>query len=101
MDGDGQPLSFLGRPLPPAFVLLAVTVAPGCEREFDDADWTDALVIVERGQIELDGLDGHCARFGPGDILWLTGLPLRALCNRSCEPSVLVAVRRRARRPPR
>jgi hypothetical protein len=96
MDGDGQPLSFLGRPLPSSFVLLVVTVAPGCERDFDEADWCDALVTVERGEIELDDLDGGCERFGSGSILWLTGLPVRALCNRGGETAVLVSVRRRA-----
>jgi hypothetical protein len=88
-------VSFLGRPLPPAFALRSVAVAPGRERAFDEAEWQDALVVVERGEIELEfvGASRHtCAR---GDVLWLSGLPLRALHNRGTEPALLVAVRRR------
>jgi hypothetical protein len=33
-------------------------------------------------------------RFVPGDMLWLTGLPLRELQNPGADPVVLVAVRR-------
>lgn len=78
----------------PTFRTLAVPVAPGCERAYDDADWRDALVVVERGEIELESLDGEAWRFARGDILWLTGLPLRALCNRGREPALLIAVSR-------
>jgi hypothetical protein len=95
MDADARALSFLGRPLPPAFTLLAVTVAPGAEHDVVATQWHDALVVVERGAIELDGTDGSRAAFATGAVLFLAGLPVRALCNRGAEPAVLVAVRRR------
>lgn len=95
MDGDAHRLSFLGRPLPVAFTLLAVTVAPGTEQDLDAARWHDALVVVERGAIELDATDGSRASFATGAVLFLAGLPVRAVCNRGAEPAVLVAVRRR------
>ena len=76
------------------FEVLAVPVAPGCERAFDEADWRGALVVVERGEIDLDCLNGDSRRFGRGDMLWLSGLPLRALCNRGGEPALLIAVSR-------
>ncbi len=79
----------------PAFVRRTVAVAPGCVRAYDDADWKDAVVLVERGEIELECVSGACWRFVPGDVLWLIGLPLRALHNRGREPAVLVAVSRR------
>ncbi len=88
-------LSIAGRALPPAFVRREVTVAPGAERPYDPAEWEDALVVVERGEIELECDAGHLARFRRGDILWLTGLPLRVLRNGGLEPVVLVAVSRR------
>jgi hypothetical protein len=52
-DAVADRLSFLGRRLPPAFELRVVAVAPGGERPYDEDEWRDALVVVERGEIEL------------------------------------------------
>jgi quercetin dioxygenase-like cupin family protein len=87
-------LSFLDKELPPRFELRWVTVAPGGRRAYDEAEWRDALVIVERGPIELECLAGGRRAFQAGDILWLVGLPLRALHNPGSEPAVLAAVSR-------
>jgi hypothetical protein len=97
MDRDAGPdrLSFLGRRLPPGFELRVATIAPGRQRTSAEDEWRDALVVVERGQIELVCLGGSRHRFGRGDVLWLSGLPLRALRNPGVEPAVLVAVSRR------
>jgi hypothetical protein len=86
MDDDGAA---------PAFVLRAVAVAPGCRRVYDEAEWRDALVVVRRGEIELECLSGASHRFSRGDLLSLNRLPLRALRNRGPEPALLVAVSRR------
>ena len=95
-DGLGREgLSFLGRRLPPSFQLRVVAVAPGSERAYVEAEWRDALVVVERGEIEVECLGGARRWFRCGDVLWLTGLPLRALHNSGHEPAVLVAVSRR------
>jgi hypothetical protein len=91
-------LSFLGKRLPPAFELRMVAVASGCERVYDDAEWRDAIAVVERGEIELESASGIRLQFRRGDVLWLIGLPLRALHNRGREPAVLVAVSRRGER---
>jgi len=91
----GDQVSFLERPLPPAFELRAVAVAPGCERAYQEAEWRDSLVVVERGEIELQCRHGYRRRFGRGDVLWLVGLPLRTLHNRGHEPALVVAVSRR------
>jgi hypothetical protein len=79
----------------PGFALRAVAVAPGCERAYDEAEWRDAIVAVSRGEIELEGLGGSSHCFKCGDVLWLAGLPLRALRNRGPEPALLIAVSRR------
>jgi hypothetical protein len=94
-DADGDRLSFLESALPPAFELRAVAVAPGCARAYDPAEWWDAVVVVERGEIVLECLHGNHCCFERGDVLWLAGLPLRALHNRGGEPAVLVAVARK------
>ena len=101
MDGAGPDrLSFLGRPLPPAFELLVITLAPGAERPFEAAECRGAIVVVERGEVELEGRRGARARFERGAVLGLTGLPLRALQNRGRDLAVLSVVRlRTAARP--
>lgn len=91
-----QRLSFLDARLPPAFELRVISIPSGGWRIFDEAEWRDALVVVERGAIELECLEGGRRRFGCGAVLCLVGLPLRALCNPAAEAAVLVAVSRRA-----
>src|SRR4029453_914122 len=94
-DGCGRErLAFLGRPLPGSFERRGVGVAPGRPAAFDDAQWGGALVVVERGEIELECLGDTCWRFRRGDVLWLIGLPVRALHNPGREPAVLAAAPR-------
>jgi hypothetical protein len=78
---------------PPGFEIRAVTIEPGCERDYDETDWRDAVVFVWRGEIELESLTGVRCRFDRGDVLWLAGLPLRAL-HSPRGPALLVAVSR-------
>jgi hypothetical protein len=91
----GDRISFLEGPLPRTFDLRVVAVSPGRELAFDDAEWRDALVVVERGEIELECLSGAGCRFERGAVLWLCGLPLRGLRNRGREPVLLAVVSRR------
>ena len=72
-----------------------ITLPPGTSRPFDKADWTDALVVLECGELELEALSGCRVRLHPGAIFWLAGLPLRSLHNTGQQPAVLVAVSRR------
>ena len=80
---------------PPGFRLRAVAVEVGGVRIYDEAEWRDALVVVARGEIELESVGGDSRRFASGSVLCLAGLPLRALRSRGTEPAVLVAVSRR------
>lgn len=89
---DDQPVTFRGRPLGPAFRRREITIAPGGARLYDAGEWRDALVVVEQGELHLECRAGRFCRFTQGAVLWLTGLPLRALHNRGAEPAVLVAV---------
>ncbi len=93
MDRSQARLSFGSRPLPAGFSAVVV-VAPGCERVYDEAEWRDAIVRVQRGEIGLCGVGGPRRYFGCGDVLALDGIALRALHNRGVEPAVLVAVSR-------
>jgi hypothetical protein len=95
LDGhDSEPLSFLECRLPAGFVRRVITVAPGASRPFDEADWGDALVVLESGELDLEGLTGCREHLRPGTIFWLAGLPLRCLRNVGPEPAVLVAISR-------
>jgi hypothetical protein len=92
-------LRFVGRRISPAFQLRLITVAPGAERLYDAGEWRGALVVVEVGELELESLCGRRWAFAAGDVLWLAGLPLRALYNPSSEAAVLAAVTKRAEFP--
>jgi hypothetical protein len=85
-------------PSEPSFLVRRIVVAPGTDRPYVEADWADALVVVESGGVELECTGGTRRRFGRGDMLWLIGLPLRALHNRGRVPTVLVAVSRLRKR---
>jgi hypothetical protein len=99
LDSTNDRLSFLDGELPPGFELELVSVEPGGIRPYRDADWWDSLVVVERGQIELECTRGGRRRFVEGAVLWLVGLPLVALHNPGPEPVLLSAVSRRAESP--
>ena len=76
------------------FEVRRVAVAPGRTRAYDEAEWSDAVVVVARGRIELEGLSGAHRTLKRGAVLWLVGLPLRALHNHGREPAVMVAFTR-------
>ena len=100
---DSDRISFLDAELPSGFELELVSVEPGATRPYRDADWWDALVVVEHGQVELECVRGGRRRFDAGAVLWLAGLPLVALHNPGPEPALLAAVSRtksRAMNPP-
>ncbi len=68
---------------------------PGKSAPTTTAEWRDALVIVKRGEVAVECQAGGVIHFVSGDMLWLTGLPLRTLRNEGTEPVVLAAVSRR------
>ena len=92
-----DPLSFTGRALPAFCELRIVRVEPGCEHAFVEDEWSDAIVVVEEGAIDAECVAGGSRHFTCGAILFLAGLPLRALVNRGSAPAVLSAVSRRRR----
>jgi hypothetical protein len=90
-----DPLSFTGRRLPAFCELRLIRVEPGCERAYVEAEWRNAIVVVEEGEIDLECPDGGYRRFPQGAVLYLVGLRLRALVNRGSAPAVLSTVARR------
>jgi hypothetical protein len=80
---------------PHRFARRVVVLAPGEARPYVAAEWDDALVVVQHGAVEVEGLEGERRRLARGAVLWLVGLPLRALHNVGRHPAVIVAVSRR------
>ncbi len=76
------------------FTVRVVAVGPGEEHLYDEQEWRDAIVFVQHGEIELRGVSGASSSFGRGDLIWLEGVPLRALHNPGTEPALLLAVAR-------
>lgn len=79
---------------PPGFELRAVSVEAGGDRISNEAEWRDALVMIARGAVELECRGGTRHRLESGDVVWLSGLPLRAIHNRDTEDALLVAITR-------
>lgn len=77
-----------------AFRARRVTVAPGEARPYDAGEWHDALVLLARGVVELEGVSGARRTFRRGAVLHLDAVPLRALRNPGDEPALLIAVSR-------
>src|SRR5688572_23380340 len=94
MDEQLPPLGHRGA-LPERFRRRVVTLAPGGRCTYVAEDWEDALVVVEGGTLELEGLSGDRRSLARGAVLWLVGLPLRGLRNVGRHPAILVAVSRR------
>lgn len=85
----------------PRFRRRVVTIPPEATVPFVDAEWADAIVTVERGDVDLCCARGGRRRFTAGAILVLTGLGLRELHNAGVNDVVLVAFSRRPGHPTR
>jgi hypothetical protein len=53
------------------FCARAITIAPGDVRLYEATEWRDAIVSVERGELELECMSGTCQRFERGSLVWL------------------------------
>jgi hypothetical protein len=91
---DADRISFLGRRCPENFRLCMVILQPRDAVEWPPADCADALIVVERGELEVELRSGTRAWFREGAILVLAGLPLRRLRNPGRTPLVLSALSR-------
>lgn len=69
-------------------------IEPQRPRAFDASEWLGSLVVVERGGLELEWLDGARLTFSPGDVLCLQGLGLMRLCAAAHSPTLLLVMRR-------
>jgi len=89
-------VSFVGRTVDAGFECREIHLSPGSQRVFAEAEWRDTILVVERGEIELESLGGDRVAFATGAVLFL-GTWLRVLRNRGRVPVVLSAISRRER----
>ncbi len=92
--GEPDPLAFIGGPLAPSFERRVVVIPGGETLDYDGALWRDALVVVTSGGVDVVFRCGGSQSFRTRDMLWLDGLPVRALHNTGATPAVLVAIAR-------
>jgi len=95
--GVTEPIDLAGGPLPPWAERRATTLPAGASLPYDRADWVDAIVVVEAGEVDLACTKGGRRRFGVGALLPLEVLPLVAIENPGVDDLVLVSIRRRNR----
>jgi hypothetical protein len=93
MDGPDR-ISLLGAECPKNFRLRTLTLQPRDAIDHQRADWVDTLVVVERGELEIECRSGARAWFPEGAVLVFAGLALRRLRNSSSGPLVLSALSR-------
>ena len=91
---DRTPVSFLGRRLPRWVQLHLLVLPPGCTHPFDPGQWRGALIVVERGAIELELRSGRRVPWPQSYIGTLSGLTLIALHNPGGRPAVITGVSR-------
>jgi quercetin dioxygenase-like cupin family protein len=93
MDGLDR-VSFLGARRPKHFRLRTLTLQPSEAFDYHRADWADTVVVVERGELEVECRGGERAWFPEGAILVFAGLALRRLRNAGSGSLVLSALSR-------
>jgi hypothetical protein len=95
--------ALLGGALLAGFQRRVVVLGPRDRRAYRPADWRDAIVLVDHGQIQLEFAGQPPRRFGRGALLCLGGLGLSAIYNHGPQPAVLIAVWRRPapKQPPK
>ena len=86
--------AFLGRRIPDGFGVRRITVPPGTERRTVADEWHDAIVILERGAIEVVEPSGGRRTFTPGDMLCLQWVACERIVNVGSVDAELIAIHR-------
>lgn len=91
-----EPVSFLGAPSPQGFQVRLVILGPGDSLGYRVGDWLATLIVVERGELDVECDSGTHARFGQGAVLTFAGVPVSRLHSVGDVPLVLSALSRTA-----
>jgi hypothetical protein len=79
---------------PLGFEQRRLVIGHATVHRYDAREWRQALVVVERGVLELEWSGGARLCFEPGDTLSLSSLRLRGLRGAGSGPTVLVVLSR-------
>jgi hypothetical protein len=91
--GGGLARTLNREAIPLTFDRWRIAIPPGAALLTKPGEWTDCLVMVESGTIEVVGQAGSRGLFESGDLLALTWLSVCGLHNPGPEEARLVAVR--------
>jgi hypothetical protein len=94
MTADESACALFRGPLPEGFSRRVFRLAPGLELSLEPGHVPDAIVVVERGELELGCRAGTYQHFGRGSMIPIARLPVTRLRNVGAGPLVLVAVLR-------
>jgi hypothetical protein len=94
MTADESACALFRDPLPEGFSRHVFRLEPGVEVELEPGTLPDAIVLVERGSLELECQAGTTERFGCGSMIPIARLPFCRLRSLGPGPLVLVAVAR-------
>ena len=87
-------MSFLGHAPPSGFRLLLVVIPPGGERRCDTDEWREALVVIERGSVELRTVGAGRLALPRGSVLSIDRLRRSRMHNRGGTAAILAVVTR-------
>jgi hypothetical protein len=93
MTDEGRPL-LLGRPIPDSFPVTRLTIPPRSARVTEAELWAESLVVVQRGDVEVESAGGVRETFHPGDVLCLEWVGARVLRNNGADEAEVVSIRR-------
>jgi quercetin dioxygenase-like cupin family protein len=88
--------SLSGTQRPSQFRVRTLSLQPHDGIDYHEADWGEALIVVEHGELEIECATGRCVRFQEGAVLTFAGLTLRRLHNPGDKPLVVNVLSRRA-----
>jgi hypothetical protein len=88
-------------PLPDGFARRVYRALPGRDLGLEPAPPSDAIVVVEQGELELQCRAGTCRRFGRGSMIPIARLPVARLRSVGSDPLVLVVIARASDEFPR
>jgi hypothetical protein len=91
--GEGLVRTLARERIPLTFDRWRIAIPPGAALVTRAGEWTDCLVLVETGRIEVAGEAGSRGPFEAGDLLALTWLNVCGLHNPGPEEACLLAIR--------
>ena len=91
--GGGLARTLARESIPPTFDRWRIAIPPGAALVTKAGEWTDCLVLVESGRIEVAGVAGSRGPFAAGDLLALAWLNVCGLHNPGPDEARLLAIR--------